>query len=188
MERIFEKDEMKVLDVNPLWDAQTALAQKGVFFLKDLTSILAFDSVMVKQEARLIIKRGESPLQVMGARKLWNQWLIKMQVFAPYYRKYFVPKYRRIDKNWSRQKLMDQGKGIFLLTEVCKLFPFTTHQLRYRAKRSKNPRKEVGVFKDEELNLFLVDLKNFVPWVKKTWDYDTGLEADSPSMYSQSRC
>jgi hypothetical protein len=187
MEQIFEQDEMKVLDVNPKWDAQTTLSQKGVFFLKDLTSILDFDSVMVKQEARLILKRGESPWQVMGARKLWNQWLIKMQVFAPYYRKYFVPKYRRIDKDWNGQMLLDQQKGIYLLTEVCKLVPFTTHQLRYRAKRSKNPRKEVGVFKDEELNLFLVDLKNFVPWVKRTWDGDSPTESETSAMYSQSR-
>jgi hypothetical protein len=59
--------------------------------------------------------------------------------------------------------------GLFLLTDVCRLIPFSTHQLRYQAKRNRNAREEYGIWKDADLNAFVVDMTIFSAWINELW-------------------
>ena len=165
---IFEKDEMKLSSVNKNWTSDALLQKEGIFFLKDVVKILEIDPSKVKKKAREIEKKGQSAWKAMGARKIWNHWIIRMTVFAPFYQKNLVPKVLSVRDEWDGNTLLRQ-KGVFFLTEVCTLIPFSTHQLRYQAKQNPNAKKEYGVWKDEELNAFVVDMERFAPWINMLW-------------------
>ena len=170
-ERVFEDDEMELRSIDKRWSQQECLAQEGVFFLKDIVKVIPLDPVKVKKKARDIQANKQSPWHVMGARKVWNHWIIRMTVFAPYYRKHLVSQIKRVDPAWTGNDLLQQ-EGIFFLTDVCKVLPFSTHQLRYQAKRNPRGKAEFGIWKDKELNAFLVEMDRFVPYIKKLWKVD----------------
>ena len=107
----------------------------------------------------------------MGLRKVWNHWLVKMTLFAPYYLENLQSPYEILPEEWTANDLVAPGRtGIFLLTEICKKIPFTANQIRYQAKQIQNSREEMGVWKDEGQKLFLVNLAIFGPWLKSIWD------------------
>ncbi len=169
VEKIFEQDEMALSEVNLEWTPEQLLAQKSIFYLKDIVDILMLDPVKVKRRANEIKKKGQSAWEVMGVRKMWTHWIVRMSVFSPYYRKNFRSKVRPINPTWDGNTLLKQ-KGIFLLTAVCRLIPFSAHQLRYRAKTNPNSGKEYGIWKEKELNAFVVDMEIFSTWVKGLWN------------------
>jgi len=166
--RIFEADEMELMAVNSRWTPEELLAQEGIFFLKDVVKILPLDPVKVKKKANEIRARQQEPWAVMGARKVWNHWIVRMKVFAPFYKLHLVSKVRKLEKDWNGNTLLEQ-KGLFYLTDVCKLIPFSTHQLRYQAKSTTDAKQKIGIFKDEEINSFVVDMEIFGLWVKRLW-------------------
>lgn len=171
VEQIFEKDEMALIEVNPDWDVDILLAKESIFYLKDIVEPLEIDPLKVKRRANEIQKKGESPWEVMGVRKMWTHWIVRMSVFAPYYKKHFEPRISRIDPAWDGNTLLKQ-EGTFLLTSVCKLIPFSAHQLRYRAKRNPDSKAEYGIWKEKDLNAFVVDMKVFSAWIKTLWGGD----------------
>ena len=168
-QRIFEEDEMDLRQVDSRWTPKECLEQDGIFFLKDIVKILAMDPIKVKRKAKEIEERHASPWEVMGARKVWNHWIIRMRVFAPFYRKHLVSKVRDISPDWDGNTILEQ-KGLFYLTEVARLLPFSTHQLRYQAKRNPRAKEEYGIWKDPELACFLVDMERFGPWIRSLWE------------------
>ena len=54
-----------------------------------------------------------------------------------------------------------------------KFIPFSTNQIRYQAKNNINSRKEYGVWKDEKLGCFVVDMPIFARWVERLWEQNT---------------
>ena len=168
-ELIFEPDEMKLKAVNRNWSTEELLAQEGVFFLKDFVSKIELTSAHVKKEARKIAASGRSPYQIMGARKVWNHWVVRMKVFQKYYQKHLAPAFRHVKPGWNGNQLLQQ-EGIFLLAEVCRLLPFNSHQLRYQAKKHDNARKALGIWKDEDLGSFVVDMEPFAKWIQVLWE------------------
>ena len=167
-EKIFEDDEMQLSEVNSAWSPEELLKQQSIFYLKDIVDPLLLDPVKVKRKAKDIEKKGEVPWKVMGVRKMWTHWIVRMSVFSPYYKQYFESKVRQIDPSWDGNTLLKQ-EGVFLLTAVCKLIPFSAHQLRYRAKTNPNSDKEYGIWKEKDLNAFVVDMKIFSKWVTGLW-------------------
>jgi len=168
VEKIFEDDEMALGEVKSSWNTETLLGQECIFFLKDVLAPLGLDGAKVKKHYKEIESRGDHTWEVLGVGKTWNHWIVRMKVFSKYYRKNLVPRARRIPKNWDGNMLLEQ-KGTFFLTDVCKHIPFTTHQIRYQAKKNPGSRKEFGVWKDKDLQLFLVDMGRFSKWVKNLW-------------------
>ena len=171
--QVFAEDEMELRGVDAHWTAEELLEQQGIFFLKDIVQLLGLDPLKVKRCAKEIHNKGENPWEVLGARKIWNHWIIRMTVFAPYFRRNLVSKVSRISPEWDGNTLLKQ-KGVYYLTDVCKLIPFSLHQLRYQAKRNPNSKKEFGIWKDEELKVFLVEMERFAPWVNSLWDGNFG--------------
>ena len=165
---VFQEDEMNLIRVDEDWTAADLLEKEGIFFLKDVAPVLGMEPILVKRHVRLIEQKGQSPWQVMGARKIWNHWIVRMKVFAPYYRVHLTKRTRKVNPDWDGNTLLQQ-RGIFYLTDVCGQIPFATHQLRYQASRRRNPRGEIGVWKDADLNAFLVDMDVFGSWIKRLW-------------------
>ncbi len=91
MEKLFEDDEV-VRAFHPNWSAEHLLAQNGLFALKDIARCLAIHSPLVKMRARRIRDSGRCPYAVMGCRKIWTHWFVRMKVFAPYYLKHLKAK------------------------------------------------------------------------------------------------
>ena len=173
--KIFEDDEMSLMAVNSRWSPEELFSQVGIFFLKDVVKILPLDPVKVKKKAKELEAKDLSPWLIMGARKVWNHWIVRMTVFGPYYKKHLVSRVRSVESEWDGNDLLEQ-KGLFFLTEVCRIIPFSTHQLRYQAKRNPHAQKEYGIWKDLELNAFLVDMERFAPWIRSLWCGDFGRE------------
>ncbi len=168
MDRIFEEDEMTLMKVNKKWTQEELLSQKGIFFLKDVVGILELDSAKVIKKAREIQAEGKSSWEVMGIRKVWNHWAIRMKIFSSFYRKHLKSRIRSVKSEWDSNVLLKQ-KGIFLLSEICELIPFSTYQIRYQAKQNPNAVEEYGIWKDPELNRFVVNMEVFAEWIKSLW-------------------
>jgi len=168
VEKIFEDDEMELKQIRTKLTREQLLRMRGIFFLKDIAEILEIDSTKIKKRARALMREGNSPWEIMGVRKIWNHWFIRMKVFAPYYRKNLVSRVRDIPAEWNPNILLSQ-RGIFYLSDVCRHIPFTPQQLRYQAKTRKNARTEMGIWKDEELGSYLVDMSIFGPFIRKVW-------------------
>ncbi len=169
VEIIFAEDEMALSEVSSDWSAEELLSHKSIFYLKDILEILQLDPVKVKRKANDLKKKGQSPWEIMGVRKMWTHWIVRMSIFAPYYRDHLRSKVKPVDPNWDGNTLLKQD-GLFLLTAVCKLIPFSAHQLRYRAKTNDNSREEYGIWKETDLNAFVVDMEIFSKWVKGLWN------------------
>ena len=169
VEKIFEEDEMTLSEVNPDWTPERLLSRQSIFYLKDILKILQLDPVKVKRKANELKRKGHNPWEFMGVRKMWTHWIVRMSVFAPYYRDHLKSKVRPIDPEWDGNALLKQ-RGLFLLTSVCKLIPFSAHQLRYRAKTNNRSREEYGIWKERDLNAFVVDMEVFSKWVKGLWN------------------
>lgn len=167
-EKIFEEDEMTLMPVNSRWSAEELFAQEGVFFLKDVVKILPADPVKIKKKALELREKGQDPWAVMGARKVWNHWILRMKIFGPFYQKHLVSKVRSVENHWDGNTLLQQ-KGLFYITDVCRLIPFSTHQLRYQAKRHPDAKRAIGIYKDREINSFVVDMERFAPWIQGLW-------------------
>ena len=165
---VFHRDELNLLEVNPAWDAETILSQQGMFFLKDIAKELDLEPIKVKVHAAALEKAGHSPWTAMGVRKIWNHWMVRMKVFAPYYREHLINRVKKIPPEWDGNQLIHQ-KGVYFLTDVCRVIPFTSHQLRYQAKRHPKAREELGIWKDPDVNAFVVDMELFGPWISRLW-------------------
>ena len=174
---IFQDDEMKLEQIRTKLSRDQLLRKEGVFFLKDIAEILDIDSTTIKKRARAMRRAGQSPWRKMGVRKIWNHWFIRMKVFAPYYRRHLVSRVRAVPPDWNANILLREH-GIFYLAEVCRLIPFTPQQLRYQAKRRADPRTELGIWKDEDLGAYLVDMSIFGPFISQTWDEPNQTEPD----------
>ncbi len=167
-EKIFEEDEMMLKKVSSDWEQADLLQQDGIFFLKDVTDLLGLDSVKLIKRIKAMIADGENPWTVMGVRKLWNHWAVRMRVFAPYYEQHLRQKVRSVEDGWDSNTLLQQ-EGRFLLSQVCALIPFTTYQIRYQAKQNVHAREEYGIWKDPALNRFVVEMPIFAGWIKRLW-------------------
>jgi len=175
-EIIFKEDEAQLLRVSPGWSPAELLKQEGVFYLKDVVKLLPVDMHKIKRHAKLFHDRGDDPWEKMGVRKVLGNWMVKMNVFAGYYRKALEPKLTPIEDRWDANQLLAQ-KGVFALTEVCKHIPFTASQLRHQAKKNPKAKREYGIWKDKDLKIFVVDMSVFGPWLGSLWrrEPDEGL-------------
>ena len=70
-------------------------------------------------------------------------------------------------KDWDTQKLVTQTSGVYGLAGICNLLPLAAHQIRYQVRAQTNSRKNMGIWMDKNLNLFMVDLTIFCPWLKR---------------------
>ncbi len=173
--RIFADDE-QLCEVSARWSAADLLGQPGLFFLKDICPLLGLSTPGVVAHAKTLTAKGQDPYEIMGVRKLWNHWYVRMRVFAPYYQAHLRSNIRTIRRDMDTNVLLAQ-KGLFLLSQVCKCIPFSAHQLRHQAR--KLPASECGIFRDHET--YLVEMEIFGPWLSRLWQegFETSLRAET---------
>jgi hypothetical protein len=165
---LFALDEMGLLRVAPDWNRQDLLRQKGIFFLKDILALLDLSKPRVLRMVKALEEEDKDPYRIMGVRKIWQHWIVRMKVFAPYYREKMAMTFRQIEPQWNGNDLLQQ-EGLFPLSEVCEHLPFGAHSIRYQAGKRENSREQIGVWKDKDLNIYLVDMPIFAAWLKEIW-------------------
>ncbi len=150
------------------WTPATLLAQEGLFPLEKVAEILEIETSSIKAAAYQIYEKGKSAFEIMGLGALNNNWVVSMEVFAPYYLEHLNPKVRSIPPSWDGNLLLTK-KGTFFLRDVCARIPFNASQLRYQANKNPNSRKEFGIWKDKDLGSYLVNMETFGPWISVIW-------------------
>jgi len=165
--------EWGVREVMPQWTPEVFLSQEGIFFLKDVVKKLDLDQARIVRMVKKTIADGGSPNELMGISKMWSQWVVRMKVFAPYYKSQICSPIRSVDHGWDSNVLLSQ-KGLFLLSEVCTLIPFTSWQIRYQVSRNMGAAQDYGVWKDPETKRYLVNMEVFSAWISKLWREDFG--------------
>lgn len=157
-------DDEQLTSVCAQWSASELLEQSALFFLKDICPLLGLTTPAVVAQAKALRAKGQDPYTTMGVRKLWNHWYVRMKIFAPYYQVHFRSPIRTIPRGTDANTLLAQ-QGLFLLSQVCKCIPFSSHQLRYQARTL--PAEECGIFKQRET--YLVQMEVFGPWLSRLW-------------------
>ena len=168
---VFKSDELKLITVKPHWTPSELLDKEGIVYLKDIVRPLGLDPFRIITKVHEIREQEKVAYKVLGIGKLWGRWIVRMKVFSDYYRAHGSLGISHIRRDWDGNILLEQ-KGIFLLTEVCQLIPFTVRQLRYRAQKNPRSRGEYGIWKDNELNKFLVDMGLFSSWIIHIWQQE----------------
>ena len=170
-EKIFEDDEMRLLAPKDFHSLKDLESQSGIAFFKDMTEVLGIDSPMIKKHHRkLVDEHGEKETYlIMGVKKIWNHWVVRIKVFIPYYKANFASDLKEVSPKWDSNQVLVQ-KGTFRLSDVCQKLPFSTHQLRYQARQEKDSKEIMGIWKDEELKIYLVDMETFSTWITDLWN------------------
>lgn len=159
----------QVQKIDPKWAPSILLAQPGFFFLEDVAEKLSIKTALLKAHVDTIRRSNKSPATVIGIQIIDSRWIVTMEIFSQYYLQNLANRIRRIDPDWDANSLLRQ-KGIFLLRDVCTLIPFTTGQIRYQVSKSSDSRKELGVWKQEDVGTYLVDMSIFGNWIISLWD------------------
>jgi len=167
-ERVFEADEMRLCTINPDWTAEELLAKEGIFYLKDVVNKLDISSADFKKRASDIEIAGKSPWEIMGIRKAWTHWIVRMKKFGEYISKNAMRRIREVDETWDGNEMLSQP-GQFYLTDVCEKIPFSAHQIRYQCRRNKNSRTEFGVWKDDGYKTYVVEMEVLSRWIRTLW-------------------
>ncbi len=165
---LFEEDELALRKPDPGVEPEALLSQDGVFFFKDVAPILGISNQEFRRQAQALTRQGQDTWAVMGARKVWSHWMVRMKVFAEYYRARLAPLWRRVPDDWDGNRLM-AAKGVFLMCDVVRKIPFSPNQIRYKAKTLPDARRIMGVWKDPRAGAYLVDMAVFAPWVAQLW-------------------
>ncbi len=166
--KIFEPIEMELKDVSSEILPEELLKQDGIYLMNPVAKKLGIDSADLRKKAKDMLAQGRSPWTEMGVRKTLSVWIIRMKTFAPYFEsdKYF--KILRVNPKWDGNELLTK-KGLFYLTDVCRKIPFTPHQFRHQVRQNPNSRTEYGVWWDDDLKHYLVNMDVFSKWVIDLW-------------------
>ncbi len=167
-DQIFKPDEMDLNFIDPSWSTDDLLNKVGVFSLTSVADKLGFRPIKAKMAARKCWSEGKDSWETIGCRRVLNTWIVKFPKFADYYNRKLKPNFGTPASDWNANTLLKQ-KGIYLLTDVCELIPFTTYQLRYQAKKTANSKDRIGIWKDRNSNRFLVEMETFSHWIKDVW-------------------
>jgi len=166
----FDNDNIQkgLQEVNPHWSSEELLNQQGLFFLKDVAPKLPLTSPELKQMLHELEKDGKSTWKIMGIRRRWTDWVVKMQKFKSFIKSMRYSQLRSVQEEWDANELLSK-KGRFYLTDVCEKLPFSTEQLRYKVRKSENPAQEFGISKHPKNNAYVVDMEVFSTWISQFW-------------------
>ncbi len=170
---LFQADEMRLYLLQEFkhHTKEEILALEGMFYLKDLVKAFSLNRFHLQQ----ILKRFESDPEArynqIGVGQLWGNWVVRMRVFAPFFRSNHLVQeveVSKIPQGWDANRLM-QAKGVFRLVQVCRLLPFSARSFRYRCRMDHWTRETHGIWKDEQSLGYLVDMEVFARWVQELW-------------------
>ncbi len=146
------------------WSPEAMLRQSGIFYLEEVVKTLDIDSGKLKGLVQDWIAADKDIWRLMGIRKMWGQWIVRMSVFAPFYQRILAPRARPIPLHWDAETLLRQN-GWFFLNEVCARLSYSLHKLQVHIRKLDYPRETIGLWKDPERMSPIVDMSLFGPWM-----------------------
>lgn len=87
---LFADDEWITPCLDRNWSVHDLLDQQCLFYLDQVTDVLQLDAQDLIKRAETCKRAGKNPWQVMGLRFVFDRWVVRMTVFAPYYRRTFA--------------------------------------------------------------------------------------------------
>lgn len=142
------------------------LARRDADFpLATLADILGYTTAELKAIADLYQREARQS----GIRKTNAGWVVDIPLFKQnVYAAHGKNHVRYLPAAWDGNRLLEES-GLFFLRDVVRLLPFKPNQLRYRAQITPDSRRTIGVFKDQALDAYLVDMQPFAAWIKRVW-------------------
>ncbi len=149
------------------------LSQEGWFKMADVFRVLDSDNngkyKLAFKQVQRIIDRGEDPFEIMGHRKFGGRVGLLMQRFAPWYRANPIFHTLRLDKDMSFGDFLNQKRGYFRLSQVCRIYekfiPYSYAMLKREADKREDPLREIGIMKYD--TNYLVSMPRFEQWLRE---------------------
>lgn len=164
---LFEPDEQHLIN-RPSLDKDELLSTNAMFFLSEITSILGISTTTILGIKEKITRAGDNPYSVMGIVKVFENYQIRMKVFAPFYRENLEILNASLPKQAGVNEIL-QLTGTYKLSEVIKHLPFSPYQVRQYINHCDDPEQEMGAFKHRYFNFYFVKMPIFAKWVEKMW-------------------
>lgn len=164
---LFEEDE-QCLICRPNLMKEELLETNAMFYLSEITSILNVSITTILGIKEKISRQGESPYSVMGVVKLFENYQVRMKVFAPFYREYIEVLSSRLPEGADVNEVLRQT-GTYKLSEVIRYLPFSAYQIRQDMRGCPHPEAEMGVFRHRYFNFYFVRMPVFAKWLEKMW-------------------
>lgn len=162
-----EEREIESLKVGRLpagLSTRELLHQDGVFLLSEVATRLHLERTKLKRRAH----EDDDAWGRLGIAFRQGEWLVHMPVFRCWYLRHAAAHIRFVESAWDANQLL-RRHGRFLLNEVCTKIPFTTGQIRHQARKCADSRREMGVWKDEIVGYYVVDMALFADWIRTLW-------------------
>ncbi len=140
------------------------LHQEGVYLLREVATRLHLERTKLKRRAH----EDDDAWSRLGIAFRQGEWLVNMSVFRRWYLHHAAAHIRFVESGWDANQLLSR-RGRFLLNEVCYKIPFTTGQIRHQARKCADSRHEMGVWKDEIVGHYVVDMALFAEWIRTVW-------------------
>ncbi len=165
---LFDSVEASLRRPDPNWTKDDLLAQKALFFFKDIAPILGVKIAFIHKLKTRALKQGQDPWRQYGVRKILERWYVRMDRFAPAFRAAERP-WKELPDGLSGNQILDLA-GVYRLVEVAKRLPFSLDQLRHRVKIDGPER--TGGWKDPVAKQYLVDMERFATFIRDAWKLD----------------
>lgn len=158
------ENQQNLLNITADWSKERLLKARGLIALSDASRVLGFQPSSVKRAA----KKSRAVGKETGVFKIKNRYVVRIEQFAAFYQDHLLPRFIPVSTDWDRETLLAQD-GTFRLSEVCRRLPFSAELLRAEARRLKDARGVMGVYKDPALRTYLVEMPVFKRWIGKLY-------------------
>ena len=165
---IWDVDEQGIKQIDESWTLEQLLTQQSIFYLKDIATPLRIDVKELMLRVNEIQESREKTYETMGLVKIWNHWIVRMKIFAPYYREWLMV--RRVPRDTEPKKVLTLN-GTFLLKDVCDNLGIDILEVTSLVARRPKLRLKTGVRKDRVIHKWVVTMVLFRRWFK-TVDLD----------------
>ena len=86
-EPLFAEDEVFATNFNPRWSPDELLAKKCIFYLTDVANCLGIQAETLEKSAFDLKTAGRDPWREMGARFVFDAWILRMTTFSAYWKR-----------------------------------------------------------------------------------------------------
>jgi len=169
LSRIFEPDEVAI-EVDPAWTREELLQKEGYFKFGHIQEKLGISCIDIHSAAKRVRSRGHSVYATIGVRSFWNNWYVRMKVFAPYYRDNIEPKQQKIPEDLD-SFLKDPPKKVYILSNILQALDQPASVLRHFINIDPSPRETMGIWRNMELGKYVCYPNILIPWLSDNTPY-----------------
>lgn len=142
------------------------LTSSGTHKMKSIIHLLPVNQQAVLETFVMLDTMAKNDVGIFR----YGEWYIKLPEFARFAQNNWPLSPMPMD--WDPNRIIAE-KGVFYLSEITDperaRIPIARHAIVAKAQEFTNPRETIGVWKDEHLRRYLVDLSVFGPVIKQLW-------------------